>query len=380
VAKRQRLAQRRKSVGYSQEQLAERLGVDRSTIGRWESGDTQPLPWLRPNLAKVLQISRDTLDSLLDDVDDHTDRMRGIPTDVDLTTMAQLRAAVQGVDERYRHEPSATLLAEAGKCLATVTLLRTHARSLRAREELLALEAEAATLLGQLVWDASQRRDHLTARTYYARAISAAQQLDRPVVEALAVLRTCHVALYGERNPRLGLDLACRAGDLSRFTHPVLAGLASLHVAEAHAMMNQASECDHALGMAETYFLQVPADDASADQFATTHFGRLAGSCFLSLGRYQRAEDTLAGTARKTSGTAKSRAITLGNLGLAHLGQGKIEEAAAAIHQAIDVLAVTWGGGGLTIVFNAARQMRPWKHTPAVSEVNDRLMALIGTG
>lgn len=34
--KRQRLAQRRKMAGYSQEQLAEVLRVERSTVARWE--------------------------------------------------------------------------------------------------------------------------------------------------------------------------------------------------------------------------------------------------------------------------------------------------------------------------------------------------------
>ncbi len=37
--KRQRFAARRKAVGFSQEQLAERLSIDRSTVARWESED-----------------------------------------------------------------------------------------------------------------------------------------------------------------------------------------------------------------------------------------------------------------------------------------------------------------------------------------------------
>lgn len=38
AAKRQRLAARRKAVGLTQEHLAERLGVERSTVVRSESG------------------------------------------------------------------------------------------------------------------------------------------------------------------------------------------------------------------------------------------------------------------------------------------------------------------------------------------------------
>jgi len=61
TAKRYRLAQRRKAMGFSQEQLAERLEVDRSTVVRWESGDNEPQPWVRPRLAEVLQVSLDQL-------------------------------------------------------------------------------------------------------------------------------------------------------------------------------------------------------------------------------------------------------------------------------------------------------------------------------
>ncbi|MGH3864973.1 MAG: helix-turn-helix transcriptional regulator [Pseudonocardiaceae bacterium] len=37
---RQRLPARRKAVGLTQEQLAERLGAERSTVLRWEGGET----------------------------------------------------------------------------------------------------------------------------------------------------------------------------------------------------------------------------------------------------------------------------------------------------------------------------------------------------
>jgi transcriptional regulator with XRE-family HTH domain len=67
--KRGRLATRRKAVGFSQDQLAERLKVDRSTVARWESGETEPQPWIRPRLARALQVSVDQLDGLLGEAD-----------------------------------------------------------------------------------------------------------------------------------------------------------------------------------------------------------------------------------------------------------------------------------------------------------------------
>jgi transcriptional regulator with XRE-family HTH domain/tetratricopeptide (TPR) repeat protein len=67
TARRERLAQRRKALGLTQEDLADLLGVGRSTVVRWERGETEPLPWIRPKLAKTLQVSADRLEDLLDD-------------------------------------------------------------------------------------------------------------------------------------------------------------------------------------------------------------------------------------------------------------------------------------------------------------------------
>jgi len=39
--------------------------VYRSTVGRWEAGETTPLPWFRPKLAKALSVSIDELDAML---------------------------------------------------------------------------------------------------------------------------------------------------------------------------------------------------------------------------------------------------------------------------------------------------------------------------
>jgi len=63
--KRRGLAERRKTVGFSQEDLAEQLGVDRTTVIRWEAGETDPQPWHRPRLAKALRLPVEELADLL---------------------------------------------------------------------------------------------------------------------------------------------------------------------------------------------------------------------------------------------------------------------------------------------------------------------------
>ncbi|MGA4540142.1 helix-turn-helix transcriptional regulator [Uniformispora flossi] len=59
------LAERRKALGYSQENLAELVGVDRTTVGRWESGRVLPHPQQRIRLAGVLELGLKELDALL---------------------------------------------------------------------------------------------------------------------------------------------------------------------------------------------------------------------------------------------------------------------------------------------------------------------------
>jgi transcriptional regulator with XRE-family HTH domain len=67
---RRRFARARRSAGYTQESLAAYLGVERSTVARWEQGDTEPQPYVRPRLAEALSLSRDELDALLADTTD----------------------------------------------------------------------------------------------------------------------------------------------------------------------------------------------------------------------------------------------------------------------------------------------------------------------
>jgi transcriptional regulator with XRE-family HTH domain len=69
VDRRYRLASARKAAGFSQEGLAESVGVERSTVMRWERGETTPQPWARPKLARALGISDQALADLLGESD-----------------------------------------------------------------------------------------------------------------------------------------------------------------------------------------------------------------------------------------------------------------------------------------------------------------------
>jgi transcriptional regulator with XRE-family HTH domain len=67
AAPRRQLAHTRRSAGLTQDTLAELVGCDRSTVTRWEAGDTEPQPFVRPKLAEALHISLAELEALLSD-------------------------------------------------------------------------------------------------------------------------------------------------------------------------------------------------------------------------------------------------------------------------------------------------------------------------
>jgi transcriptional regulator with XRE-family HTH domain len=298
------IARERERLGQSQYTLAQELsracgrgdGVpDRSMVARWETGRRIPTPYWRRHLATVLQLPLAVLDRAAaiakarrsaQPQEDASDRLRYVlahPSTVDLVSVAYLREQVQRLDERYDRCPSTVLIPEAGQYLGQLAFLASHAQRAYLRRELQAAEAEAATLMGQLVWDASQRRDHDTAVAYFEQAAEAARQCGHKSAEGLALLRRSFVALYGHRDPEAGLTLTEHTARTTGATSHVLTGLAMLHSAEAHAMLGDRRQCEQALDAADTQFNLIESSDPAIDLFSPTQPGRLAGSCYLSL-------------------------------------------------------------------------------------------------
>ena len=300
------------------------------------------------------------------------------PRSVDLKAVADLREQARSLAKEYDLAASTSLLPAAGECRGQVGFLRQHAPDRRVRLELELVEARLATLMGQLVWDASQRRDHATANGYYDQAIIAANQAGDTTAEAYARLRKSYVALYGEQDPRAGLRLAKEAAVLADdgASH-ALPGLALLHVGEAHAMCDERSECEAALGAAEARLEAMRADDPAYGLFSSDRLERVRGSCYLALGDNPEAGAILERAAQTMRGRHKSKAIILGNLALAYVRQRDAGHAALTLHRAIDLLEVSRGGGGLNVVFAAVRELHPWRHEPFMQDVNERLLALM---
>jgi hypothetical protein len=300
------------------------------------------------------------------------------PHSVDMAAAAHLRKRAQSLAKQYDLAASTSLLPAAGECSGQVAFLRKQAPDGPILRELQATEAQLATLMGQLVWDASQRRDHATAVAYYDQAISAANHADETTAEAYARLRKSYVALYGEQEPQAGLRLAQQAATLAATAGShALQGLALLHAGEGYAILGDRRQCEAALGAAEAHLQAMGATDPAHGLLSADRLGRIQGSCYLALGDSAKAGSILEITARRLQGRHKSKAIILGNLALAHVRQRDVDQAATVLHRAIDLLEVTRGGGGLNVVSAAVRELHPWRQEPVVQDVHERLLALM---
>lgn len=149
-----------------------RRALDSRPLG---NAETEPQPWLRPKLARALRISDDQLQELLDDVtvikQQPIERMAYAlqnPGSADMFVVAYLHERLRQLDESYDQSSSTTLLGPAGQVHGQVKFLRERATNPRVRRALHKVEADSATLMGQLVWDVSQRRDHQAPLTYFA--------------------------------------------------------------------------------------------------------------------------------------------------------------------------------------------------------------------
>ena len=101
----EKLVKLRKTNGYTQEDLAEKLGVTRQAVARWEAGDTTPDMAMLLGLCEVFSVSADYL--IHDDYE----------SDEDIPVVKEKNEKISAAKEK---EKVLTLLA--GVCYAIATL------------------------------------------------------------------------------------------------------------------------------------------------------------------------------------------------------------------------------------------------------------------
>ena len=302
------------------------------------------------------------------------------PRSVDLQSVAYLRAqALDLIKQNEAMASSTSLLPQAAEQLEQVTLLREHAPLGRVRQELYRVEAQAATLLGRLVWDVSGQRDHATAARYYDQAITAASNVKEGWAEAFPrMFQRFNPVSAGSMDLRSGLELAKRASARAQDgSSHVIAGWSLAFTAEAHALLGEERNAKLALDRADFHLSKAAADDPMSGVFARGQLGGFVGVCHLHLSDPRAAQVALQESARSLGvSKEKHKSVILGDISTALVLQGDPEQASAVLHQAIDLVELTGSAAGERRVFAAGRQLGPWRKEPFVQEVQDRLLAL----
>ncbi|MGW0910959.1 helix-turn-helix transcriptional regulator [Streptomyces sp. NPDC002784] len=326
------LAERRRALGYSQEELAHALGVDRRTIGRWETRTTTPQPPLRPRLAELLHLDLDELDALVGqpqaarpapagspprdhhgsgDLDDMIRRqfLRAIAVTSALVALPADESAA--LTDGTRRGMSEDFLRMNGHLWQVYQLARAKGSVYPiVRDQLTTLndtldgqpaaESQALCgaagdlfqLAGELAFDGNRYTD---AAASYTLAASASKEAESYDLWACALVRHAYVDLYERRYAEAATALSAaervaRRGDSSLSTRHWVASVQ----AEAYAGLGNLSACERALDEAERVTdLNGPFHTGGWLRFDGSRLAEERGARYLQLGRLDLAEKAL---------------------------------------------------------------------------------------
>jgi tetratricopeptide (TPR) repeat protein len=262
--------------------------------------------------------------------------------------------------------------------LGKVEVLRAGAGSPSGwRRDLDIAEAEAALLIGRLLWDAAGRRDSSAAEEYFDRAARRAGQAGDSVLQVTAVLRAGFVGLYGG-DPRAGVRRCVQAAVIAAPVSEELFALARLHAAEGHALLGHAAEADRALTTARGAMAAISPDDPAPGVCTARTYQRLAGSAYLALGRHTEARIALTEAAIRYE-PGKVLALVLGQLALACLGEGDSDAAVRHVRTAIELAEASQSIGAIAVAFRAGREIVRGVDgaQPEAREIVDRLLMVL---
>ena len=205
AVRRESFAKRRKALGFSQESFAQAIGVDRSTVGRWESGEAEPQPWNRSAISRALKVPPAELDSLITVPEDRTLPALSAPStgrpqpsyddeiealelarrvaasDVGSETLSRLEQAFDDMAMLYPASPPQDLLERVRKYSGYVANLVDAKKTLSEHRRLLVLGGWFSLLGATLHIDLDQQ-DAATARLQ--TAMSLAQHAEHPEIQA----------------------------------------------------------------------------------------------------------------------------------------------------------------------------------------------------
>ncbi|MEU1150602.1 helix-turn-helix transcriptional regulator [Streptomyces sp. NPDC005863] len=326
------LGKQRRSVGYSQERLAELLGVDRRTVGRWECGKVTPQPSQRPELARLLRMTPHELDRLIDPSPASAPR-----TTATITTITPDGVSTAGVSDDMIRREFLRLVAVTGALSATgddaaaedggidprvgtFAAMNAHlwqvyqlarskqavyplvhdqmaaltdrlAEGPRSSRSLISAAGDLFQLAGELAFDQNRYTDAAAA---YTLAASAGKDTGSFDLWACALVRHAYVDVYEGRYRQAisTLDAAehiAGRGDRQLTTRHWVASVQ----AEAYAGLGEFELCERALDQAQTVTAGGVIGNGGWLRFDGSRLAEERGARYVQLGRFDLAEHSL---------------------------------------------------------------------------------------
>jgi transcriptional regulator with XRE-family HTH domain len=334
MTRRRRLAERRKAVGLSQERLAEIVGVDRSTVVRWERADTEPQPWHRPKLADALQVSTEELAQMLADAAE-VPRRRDVPVAAAASNSGDDLVAAQSLRVADRQMGGGYLYAAVSSYLQRSVAPRLFGHEADGHGVFTA----AAALTEMAGWMAHDAGRDARAAQHLSRAHGLAQVGRDDQLGAHILASLSHLASHGGRADQAinyaqqGLERLGAGG------HPgVQAQLLAMR-ARGHAALADERGCHAALDAADRALTSSAQGDLSpwVTAFDEASLAIEAARCFQRLQQYLATQRRLERVVElRAEDRPRSRAFAQLMLVPILLARGRLDEAVAVAHQVLD--------------------------------------------
>lgn len=389
-ARRRLLSQRRKAVGLSQEGLADRIGVERSTVVRWEAGRTGPRPWLRPLLAEALHVTTDQLDDLLhiqtelepdgESAPVHRREFASLATGLALSPLVRPRFGSRlGTSEVQQLSQRTARLRRLDDILGGMDTYRVYTTEMKATERLvkdasysgvtaralMGVLAEQAQMAGWAAFDAGR---HADARHHYMRALTAARQSQNPALVANSLAFMAY-----EKADVETASAGCQAA--GNDVTPKVRALLHERLAWTHAVAGDVDATERNLDLA-TEAVTRTSNAVEPDWVFwvdEVEIQIMCGRCWTELHRPMRAVPAMeAALARYDDTHSRDKALYLTWLAHAYLDAGEVEQVVATTHHAMGLASGVGSVRPGQRIGAVLRRLQVHRSLPIVAEVLER--------
>jgi DNA-binding XRE family transcriptional regulator len=387
ATRRDGLARRRAALGFTQETLAERLGIERTTVGRWERGTMTPLPWNQPDLAKALKLSPEALAEVLrtdgagqlvhgpstplisNELPHATLGQPSLSEDHGLGVVARIHVTAQAFQTADRRVGGGALYPSVVQYLNGEIGPRLLDPGVGIRGS--ALFAAAASMTEIAGWMSHDCGRDVLAHQYFDRAFRLATAARNQALAGNACASMAHLAIELDQ-----ADNALRIATVGLETTRETAGsqrlIARLHSmrARAFALRGERRSCTQELDAAERT-LTGANNETAADWIASFDDASLASEaalCFLQLTEYREAESQAREVIRLRSGD-RVRSRAFGQLTLANvlLEAGRPDEAAMLGQEVCRSTTSLSSARVVQRLHNLGRSLAPARSAPEVA-------------